>query len=76
MIDESNGYEGITEIYIKGRGRAVNGIGSSTIRAWAPTFNRGSVVLDIGCGTGIPVTKILLDTLFQCNPARLGDSTE
>jgi hypothetical protein len=32
MIDESNGYEGIAEIYIKGRGRAVNGIGSSTVR--------------------------------------------
>jgi SAM-dependent methyltransferase len=61
MIDESNGYEGIAEIYIKGRGRAVNGVGSSTARAWARTLNRGSVVLDIGCGTGIPVTKILLD---------------
>jgi SAM-dependent methyltransferase len=61
MIDESNGYEGIAEIYIKGRGRAVNGIGSSTARAWAQTLNRSSAVLDIGCGTGIPVTKILLD---------------
>lgn len=61
MIDESNGYEGIAETYIKGRGQAVNGIGSSAVRAWARTFNSGSVVLDIGCGTGIPVTKILLD---------------
>lgn len=60
-MDESNGYEGIAEIYIKGRGRAVNGVGASTARAWARTLNRGSVVLDIGCGTGIPVTKILLD---------------
>jgi SAM-dependent methyltransferase len=45
---------------IRGRGRAVNGIGSSTARAWARTFNIGSLVLDLGCGTGIPVTKILL----------------
>jgi len=61
MIDESNGYESIAEIYIKWRGRAVNGIGSSTARAWARTLKAGSVVLDLGCGTGIPVTKILLE---------------
>lgn len=61
MIDESNGYEGIAEIYIRGRGRAVNGIGASTARAWAGTFSIGSEVLDLGCGTGIPVTKILLE---------------
>jgi SAM-dependent methyltransferase len=61
MSDESNGYESIAEIYIKGRGRAVDGIGSSTARAWARTLKAGSVVLDLGCGTGIPVTKILLE---------------
>ena len=61
MTDESNGYEGIADMYIQGRGRAVNGIGSSTARAWAATFPIGSVVLDLGCGTGIPVTKILLE---------------
>jgi 2-polyprenyl-3-methyl-5-hydroxy-6-metoxy-1,4-benzoquinol methylase len=61
MIDESNGYEAIAEIYIKGRGRAVNGIGASTARTWARTFKTGAVILDLGCGTGVPVTKILLD---------------
>jgi hypothetical protein len=46
-MDESNGYESIAAIYIKGRGRHVNGIGSSTARAWARTLNKGSVVLDM-----------------------------
>jgi cyclopropane fatty-acyl-phospholipid synthase-like methyltransferase len=61
MMDESNGYEGIAETYIRGRGRAVNGIGASTARAWAQTFSVGSAILDLGCGTGIPVTRILLE---------------
>jgi len=61
MEDESNGYESIAEIYINGRGRAFNGVGASTARAWAKTFNTGAVILDIGCGTGIPVTNILLE---------------
>ena len=61
MTDESNGYDSIAEAYIKGRGRAVNGIGASTALTWAQTFAEGSVILDLGCGTGIPVTKILID---------------
>ena len=61
MIDESNGYDSIAEIFIKVRGQAVNGIGSSTARDWARSFKKGSVVLDVGCGTGIPITKILLE---------------
>jgi cyclopropane fatty-acyl-phospholipid synthase-like methyltransferase len=62
MIDNSNGYDSVAETYIKMRGQAVNGIGSSTARAWALTLNIGSAVLDLGCGTGIPITKILLDS--------------
>ena len=60
-MDKSNGYEGISEIFIKGRGRAVHGVGSSTVRNWAQSLERGAVVLDLGCGTGIPVSKILMD---------------
>jgi len=59
-MDESNGYDRIAEIYINTRGRAVDGIGASTARAWAQTLPAGSAILDLGCGTGIPVTRILL----------------
>ena len=59
--DKSNGYEGIASIFIKGRGAAVNGIGSSTVRKWIKSFSRDSIVLDLGCGTGIPNTKIMIE---------------
>jgi 2-polyprenyl-3-methyl-5-hydroxy-6-metoxy-1,4-benzoquinol methylase len=60
-MDKSNGYEKIAAIFIKGRGQAVNGIGTSTVRRWAKTFPSNTTALDIGCGTGIPVSKILID---------------
>jgi cyclopropane fatty-acyl-phospholipid synthase-like methyltransferase len=60
-MDKSNGYERIAPIFIKGRGKAVNGIGTSSVRRWTQTLTRRSVVLDLGCGTGIPVSKILVE---------------
>jgi cyclopropane fatty-acyl-phospholipid synthase-like methyltransferase len=59
--DKSNGYEGIATIFIKGRGQAVHGIGASSVRNWARTLAPHSIVLDLGCGTGIPVSKVLMD---------------
>lgn len=57
MTDKSNGYDGIAELYLKQRGAT----GSDTVRAWARSFAKGAEVLDLGCGTGVPVTKILLE---------------
>jgi SAM-dependent methyltransferase len=31
------------------------------VRDWALTLRRGSSVLDLGCGTGLPITKVLVD---------------
>jgi len=60
-MDKSNGYEKIAAIYINGRGQAVNGIGARFVRNWASTLPKNSTVLDLGCGTGIPISKVLID---------------
>jgi SAM-dependent methyltransferase len=60
-MDKSNGYEDIAPIFIKSRGQAFNGIGASSVLNWARTLPVNSTVLDLGCGTGIPVSKILID---------------
>lgn len=60
-MDKSNGYEAIAEIFVNGRGRAINGIGTSFVRRWARSLPPASVMLDLGCGTGVPVSRILID---------------
>lgn len=54
-MDKSNGYDAITGLYLQQRG----GIGSTTVSHWAATFPPGAAVIDLGCGTGFPVTSIL-----------------
>jgi 2-polyprenyl-3-methyl-5-hydroxy-6-metoxy-1,4-benzoquinol methylase len=60
-MNKSNGYEDIAAIFIKGRGQAVHGIGASSVRNWAKTLPPNATVLDLGCGTGIPICRVLID---------------
>lgn len=60
-MDPSNGYEGIAADFIAGRGQAVGGIGAAVVRTWATALPAGATVLDLGCGTGIPVTRVLVE---------------
>lgn len=60
-MDKSNGYEAIASEFIKIRGRHPDGIGTSNVRHWTGKLESGSSVLDLGCGTGIPISKVLTE---------------
>lgn len=59
-MDKSNGYEYIATRFIEIRGQNINGIGTSSVRSWTRTLPQGSSILDLGCGTGIPISKVLI----------------
>jgi len=61
MTDRSNGYEGVAAEFLAGRGGpASTRVGVGRVRAWARQLPPGSTVLDLGCGSGVPVTEALL----------------
>src|SRR5213078_1429422 len=61
MTDASNGYEGVSAEFLAGRGRAPStGIGARHVRDWARTLPRGATVIDLGCGSGLPITRALV----------------
>jgi len=63
--DKSNGYEEIAAIFISGRGRNRSGVGASVVAEWSQTLPRGATVLDLGCGTGVPISQALIERRFN-----------
>ena len=62
MQDRSNGYEGVPREFLRGRGRAPStAIGAKEVRHWARELPHGAAVIDLGCGSGLPITKVLID---------------
>jgi SAM-dependent methyltransferase len=61
MPDPANGYEPIADEFLAARGRATTGIGVSAVRAWARSLSPRATVLDLGCGSGLPLTQVLID---------------
>jgi 2-polyprenyl-3-methyl-5-hydroxy-6-metoxy-1,4-benzoquinol methylase len=59
--DKSNGYEQVAETFIAQRNAS---IGASTVRHWSRMLPRGSSVLDLGCGHGVPISQALIDEGF------------
>lgn len=61
MIDRSNGYEKVAAEFLAGRGGPQSTrIGAQTVRTWARQLAPGSSILDLGCGSGVPITEVLI----------------
>lgn len=60
VMDLSNGYEGVAAEFLarRGSGRST-GVGVSEVRKWAQTLPSGASVIDLGCGSGFPITEVL-----------------
>ena len=63
MNDESNGYEAIADKFILHR--AKSNIGIATVQAWAKTLQKQGSILDLGCGNGIPISRIFVELGFD-----------
>jgi len=66
MTDPSNGYEGVAAEFLAGRGRAPStAVGARAVRDWARTLPPGAAVIDLGCGSGLPITKVLVSEVLK-----------
>lgn len=59
--DPANGWEAVAGRLIAGRDRS---IGVATVRAWARRLPERASVLDLGCGSGMPISQALIDNGF------------
>jgi 2-polyprenyl-3-methyl-5-hydroxy-6-metoxy-1,4-benzoquinol methylase len=61
--DTSNGWEAVAGQFIGHRERSRIGVG--VVRAWAEHLPKGASVLDLGCGSGVPISEVLIDKGFD-----------
>ena len=61
MTDGSNGYDSIAEAFIRARRHY---IGPTVVRRWANGLRAGTSILDLGCGSGVPISEALLQDGF------------
>ncbi|KAA6438768.1 class I SAM-dependent methyltransferase [Dyadobacter flavalbus] len=59
-MDKSNGYEDNAETFIRYRSKGFDGVGAASVRHWARSLPSNATVLDIGCGTGDPISRALV----------------
>jgi SAM-dependent methyltransferase len=60
-IDPSRGWNAIAQEFIAAR----SDIGADIVRRWARRLPSGGVVVDVGCGSGAPVSVVLVEEGFR-----------
>jgi 2-polyprenyl-3-methyl-5-hydroxy-6-metoxy-1,4-benzoquinol methylase len=63
VADSSNGYEAIAQNFIAARTRS--SVGTATVRDWSRALRRSASILDIGCGSGVPIAQMLVEGGFE-----------
>lgn len=63
--DKSNGYEEVAPAFIAGRGSDGAETGASDVADWAQMLPPKATVLDLGCGTGVPISQALIERGFH-----------
>ena len=63
--DKSNGYEAVASAFIAGRGSDILETGTSDVADWSRCLPGGATVLDLGCGTGVPISQTLIERGFN-----------
>ena len=58
----SNGYETAAAEFM--RWREQSNIGAAVVRTWGQSLPRGGVILDLGCGAGVPISAALINEGF------------
>ncbi len=55
--DRSNGWDSVAQRFMAER----SAVGAATVRAWCCSLPAGASVLDLGCGSGVPISAALLE---------------
>jgi SAM-dependent methyltransferase len=63
--DKPAGYEYVAAEFIAGRGSNSSGVGASVVADWSRTLPSSATVLDLGCGTGVPISQALIERGFK-----------
>ena len=56
-IDLSNGWEAVARRFLGER----SSIGSRAVQRWARTLRADATILDLGCGSGVPISQSLIE---------------